>query len=101
MDTLTNQLVIKIINNIEQSVKDNIMKNLVSFPGVAQKKTVYPETVRDTRDFLILKEFEFSCPHCKSKSKFETNGMIFKRLQFYCGGCGTSHIVSNPALGKK
>lgn len=76
------------------------MKNLVSFPGIAQKKTVYPMTIRDTRDFLILKEFEFSCPHCKQSSKFETNGMIFKRLQFYCGGCGQMHLVSNPGLNK-
>jgi len=76
------------------------MKNLVSFPGLNQKKTVYPSEIRDTRDFLILKEFDFSYPHCKTVSKFETNSLIFKRLQFYCGGCGTAHIVTNPALGK-
>lgn len=76
------------------------MKNIVSFPGLAQKKTVYPSKLGDTRDFLILKEFDFSCPHCKTVSKFETNNLIFKRLQFYCGGCGTAHVVTNPALGK-
>lgn len=76
------------------------MKNVVSFPGTAQKKKLLPEPLAAPGKFLITREFEFTCPHCKTTSNFEQKNLIFKRLQFYCGECGAMHLVSNPALNK-
>lgn len=74
------------------------MKNVVSFPGIAQKQKLLPEPLSNHKNYLVIKDFEFTCPHCKTTSSFEQTNLIFKRLQFYCGGCGQMHLVANPAF---
>jgi hypothetical protein len=73
------------------------MKNVISFPGSAQKT---PKTVKQEGPYLILSEFDFTCPVCKIRSKFEQKNLIFKRIEFFCSGCGNCHSVTNPGFSK-
>lgn len=75
------------------------MRNVIPFPTVKEKLNV--EKIGNPTDFLITKSFEFTCPHCKTKAKFEQENIVFKRLTFYCGGCGSLHTVVNPAFREK
>lgn len=75
------------------------MRNVIPFPRTVQKiQPVKVEKAVNPNDLLIVNEFQFTCPHCKTTSKFEQTKMFFKIIKFYCLGCGNPHTVVNPAL---
>lgn len=80
------------------------MRNVIPFPNknAQKRKTLIKEKdiLSNRKDFLILKEFEFTCPHCETVGKFKQENIVFKRIQLYCGGCGNAHTITNPAFGK-
>jgi len=51
------------------------------------------------KDQLCVGPWEFSCPKCKTKTKFDCSNMIFKSLDFYCSSCGSFFKVINPVFG--
>jgi Zn finger protein HypA/HybF involved in hydrogenase expression len=53
------------------------------------------------KDQLCVGPWEFSCPKCKSKTKFDCSNMIFKSLDFYCASCGSFFKVINPVFSNK
>lgn len=73
------------------------MKNVITFPGTAQKKNT---PVKQEKSYLIISDFDFTCPVCKIKSKFEQKNLIFRKIEFFCSGCGQLHTVSNPGFNK-
>ncbi len=81
------------------------MKNIIPFPNkYAQKRTkniTEKNILIDNTDYLVIKNFEFTCPHCETVGKIIQEKIIFKKIQFYCAGCGNSHLITNPAFGKK
>lgn len=75
------------------------MGKVVPFPAVKEKlKVEKTDIVSNPHDYLVTKTFEFTCPNCKTRAKFDQKNIVFKKLQFYCGGCGFPHTVCNPAL---
>ena len=75
------------------------MGKLLPFPTACDNHKL--ETTPNKSDYLIIKTFNYTCPNCKTKSTFNQENMIFKRIHFYCGGCGQPHVVINPALKEK
>jgi hypothetical protein len=53
------------------------------------------------KDQMCVGPWEFSCPKCKTKTKFECTNMVFKMLEFYCSSCGSYFKVINPAFSNK
>ena len=93
------------INMFEQLGEDRMTK-VIQFPLAAQNKPKDPkklevEVFQDIQDKLFAGAFDITCPSCGHKSSFEPNGMIFKTLEFYCGGCGYKSKVNNPAVTNK
>lgn len=75
------------------------MRNVIPFPkSVRKNQPLKVDKAVNPSDLLIIKDFEFTCPNCKTISKFEQSNMFFKIIKFYCGGCGNPHTVVNPAL---
>lgn len=50
---------------------------------------------------LHLGPIIFTCPTCKTESKFSGLNIIFRALEFYCSNCGTAHRVTNPAFNPR
>ncbi len=74
---------------------------VIQFPGEV-RKTFIPQIIDHITpdDRFIVNGFDFTCPHCNHKTSFDCNGLIFKRLEFYCKECGSRHIVTNPAMSR-
>jgi hypothetical protein len=53
------------------------------------------------KDQLCVGPWEFSCPKCKTRTKFDCTNMVFKMLEFYCSICGSYFKVVNPAFSNK
>lgn len=47
---------------------------------------------------MNLGPWNFTCTKCGSKTHFDSKGMIFRVLDFYCSSCGVLHRVTNPAF---
>jgi hypothetical protein len=75
--------------------------DLIQFPSSAQNKTRKAEKVVNSdgpHTHLYLGNWSYTCTSCYSKVEFETSTMVFRKLEFYCGGCGTMHTIVNPAF---
>lgn len=84
------------------------MSNLIHFPHARENikarqansllKYSSPDIVQNT---MMMGPWEYSCPKCKTVSKFDCKNMIFRTFDFYCSSCGALHRVSNPAFTSK
>lgn len=75
-------------------------EKVVKFPKAAHPKAWVVEKQEESPSDLFLNGFNFTCPECSHVNKFNTNGMIFKSVEFYCKGCGFGFKISNPAMKK-
>lgn len=76
---------------------------VIPFPLAAQSrrnnrlklKLDQPDVVHNQ---LHLGPWSFECTRCDAKIEFNTEGMVFRKIDFYCSSCGSIHSVSNPAF---
>ena len=47
---------------------------------------------------LHMGPVSFTCPHCQTRALLTGDNIIFRSLDFYCGGCGSLHRIQNPAF---
>lgn len=52
----------------------------------------------DRTNKLFMGPVSFTCPHCKGETRADLTNMVFRSLDFYCGGCGTYYKLTNPAF---
>lgn len=80
------------------------MSKVIQFPNAVQSQrgamTLQPKMVSDTNinNQIHLGPWEFTCQRCQSKTRFESQNMIFRSVDFYCASCGSLHRVINPAF---
>lgn len=78
--------------------------SVIQFPHGAEavKRGKQPAvTPLDTpHNRLHLGPVAFTCPHCQTRALLTGENMIFRTLDFYCGGCGVLHRMVNPAFGQ-
>jgi len=60
-------------------------------PKNAQKDIIYRH----------IGPFSFTCPYCRTVINFESVNLVFLVLEFFCGGCGHKHKISNPVVEKQ
>jgi hypothetical protein len=76
---------------------------VIPFPIAAQSKrnnrlALKLEQPDVVHNHIHLGPWSFECTRCDAKINFDTTGMIFRKIDFYCSSCGTIHTVSNPAF---
>lgn len=78
---------------------------VIKFPGAGKyKKSIQGLTIEkvDTSQHSPLHgPWDFTCVDCGHITHFNTSGMIFKMLEFFCVGCGSFFKVTNPAFKSK
>lgn len=79
--------------------------SVIRFPHAVQNRknqlALKMEPVDSIHDRIQLGPWTFTCTRCDTKTEFNTSGMIFKQIEFYCGSCGNLHRVTNPAFSSK
>ena len=75
---------------------------LIKFPLAAQTRSSrqnlrlsIPDVVHNQ---IKMGPWDFTCTRCDTKIRFESSGMIFRTVDFYCNSCGALHRVTNPAF---
>lgn len=71
------------------------MSSVIDFPRKGKFKKHKEERS------MITGNFNYTCPTCKTENKFRGEGIIFKKIEFYCSHCGEQFTVSNPDLKNK
>jgi len=82
-----------------------MMTKLIPFPGTANGNSKYTvkkinPIIKPLSDKMVIGTIDFTCVQCRTTSKFNTENMIFKHLEFFCGCCGSHYKITNPAFGK-
>lgn len=57
------------------------------------------ETGPDPNHKLYIGPVGFTCPSCGSHGEVNFTKLLFRSLDFYCGGCGNYFKITNPAFG--
>lgn len=78
------------------------MSDIILFPSstTGKNKKLIMSTPNCVHNKLYTRDWELTCPTCGSKSKFNSTGMIFRELTFYCQCCGAMHVVKNPGFSR-
>ncbi len=79
---------------------------VIQFPGAKQltekvtSSDLDIKKVTNVETKLFLGPIAVTCRNCATKTKFSSEQMIFRSLEFYCTTCGTLHKVVNPAFAE-
>lgn len=77
------------------------MSEIISFPNAVQDLSngkLKFEKPAVTYDRMIVGAWNFTCPHCNSVIKMNSEGLVFRKMEFYCSSCNNFSIVTNPAF---
>lgn len=74
---------------------------VLRFPNGKKALTPTITNITTPGERLSIGPLTFTCVNCRTKNEFQTQGMIFRQLEFYCSCCGYFYRVANPAFGKK
>lgn len=56
------------------------------------------QTSADPASKMLLGPMTFSCTQCSTTCGADFRGLVFRSIEFHCGGCGTFFKISNPAF---
>jgi hypothetical protein len=70
--------------------------NIIRLQPDAARKRVSVKV--DPQNKLFMGPVCFTCPSCYRETRADLTNMVFRSIDFYCGGCGTFYKLTNPAF---
>jgi hypothetical protein len=79
------------------------MSNVIHFPNAVQASrgalSLDGHVVKAPEgEKLLFGPWSYTCHKCSAQTTFQSENMIFRKIEFYCSSCGTCHKVVNPAF---